>query len=82
MRIVTVSGRSRSGGSSWQSLARSGGRIEADYLNGEIVLLGRQHGIPTPVNEGLRRIANRMATEHQAPGSLSLAEVERMVANP
>ena len=27
--------------------------IEADYLNGEIVLLGRLHGVPTPVNAGL-----------------------------
>ena len=33
--------RSRPGGSSWQSLARGTGSIEADYLNGEIVLLGR-----------------------------------------
>ena len=42
--------RSRPGASSWQSLARGTGSIEADYLNGEIVLLGRLHGVPTPVN--------------------------------
>ena len=30
---------------SWQSLARGTGSIEADYLNGEIVLLGRLHGV-------------------------------------
>src|SRR5689334_5987853 len=36
--------------SSWQSLQRGTGRIEVDYLNGEIVLLGRLHGVPTPVN--------------------------------
>ncbi len=30
-----------SGGSSWQSLVRRTGNIEADWLNGEIVLLGR-----------------------------------------
>ncbi len=34
------------GGSSWQSLARGTGSIEADYLNGEIVLLGRCTGYP------------------------------------
>lgn len=28
------------GGSSWQSLARGTGTVEADYLNGEISLLG------------------------------------------
>jgi 2-dehydropantoate 2-reductase len=66
-----VDGRERDGGSSWQSLARGSGSIETDYLNGEIVLLGRLHGIPTPVNAALSRIANRMAREHIAPGTLT-----------
>ncbi|MEV0613784.1 2-dehydropantoate 2-reductase N-terminal domain-containing protein [Nonomuraea sp. NPDC050404] len=67
-----IEGIDRSGGSSWQSLARASGSIEADYLNGEIVLLGREHGVPTPVNETLRREANRVARERQAPGSMPL----------
>ena len=47
----------RSGGSStWQSVQRGLGRIEADYLNGEIVLLGTELGIPTPANERVRRL--------------------------
>ena len=41
---------SRPGGSTWQSLARGQGSVETDYLNGEIVLLGRLHGFPTPCN--------------------------------
>src|SRR6185503_3463808 len=45
-----VGGERRGGGSSWQSLRRRHGSIEADYLNGEIVLLGRLHGVPTPAN--------------------------------
>ena len=45
-----VAGHDLSGGSSWQSLARKTGNIEADWFNGEIVLLGRLNGIPTPVN--------------------------------
>ena len=49
--------RSRPGGSSWQSLARGTGSIEADYLNGEIVLLGRIHDVPTPVNLLLQQLA-------------------------
>jgi 2-dehydropantoate 2-reductase len=64
------------GGSSWQSLVRGTGSIEADYLNGEIVLLGRLHGVPTPVNAMLQRLANRMAVERIAPGSLQLADLE------
>jgi 2-dehydropantoate 2-reductase len=64
-----------SGSSSWQSLARGTGTIEADYLNGEIVLLGRQYGVATPVNELLQRVANRMARQHLAPGSYTLEDL-------
>jgi 2-dehydropantoate 2-reductase len=72
--------RSRPGSSSWQSLARSTGSIEADYLNGEIVLLGRIHGVPTPVNLLLQQTAARAARERLRPGSLRLDELIQMVA--
>jgi 2-dehydropantoate 2-reductase len=71
----SVGGVTREGGSSWQSLRRRTGNIEADWLNGEIVLLGRTHGIPTPVNERLQEVANRMAHDGEAPGSMSAAEL-------
>jgi 2-dehydropantoate 2-reductase len=70
-----VGGAVREGGSSWQSLRRKTGNIEADWLNGEIVLLGRLHGIRTPVNERLQTVANRMAREGCAPGSMSPEEL-------
>lgn len=75
--ILTVQrfGDERPGSSSWQSLRRGTGSIEADHLNGEVVLLGRLHGVPTPVNELLRRTANRMARQHLAPRSLSAREL-------
>ena len=63
-------GRERAGSSSWQSLARGTGAIETDYLNGEIVLLGRLHGVPTPVNAALCALAERYAREGGAPGEL------------
>jgi 2-dehydropantoate 2-reductase len=63
------------GNSSWQSLARGTGAIEADYLNGEIVLLGRLHDVPTPVNETVRQLANRCAREGRLPGSVPVAEL-------
>lgn len=65
-----VAGHDLWGGSSWQSLARQTGNIEADWLNGEIVLLGRLHGVPTPVNALLQATANRMAAEGIAPGTI------------
>jgi 2-dehydropantoate 2-reductase len=70
-RLITlepVPGHPHGGGSSWQSLARGSGSIETNQLNGEIVLLGRLHGIPTPVNEGLRRESIAAARAALAPG--------------
>jgi 2-dehydropantoate 2-reductase len=55
--------------SSWQSLARGAGTIETDYLNGEIVLLGRLHGVPTPANALLQRLAREVVTAAGRPGS-------------
>lgn len=66
-------------GSSWQSLSRGTGTIESDYLNGEMVLLGRLHGVPTPVNETLQRIANTFAREHRPAGSLPVPELLRII---
>ncbi|MFD6277779.1 ketopantoate reductase family protein [Streptomyces sp. NPDC060209] len=75
IRFDPFDGSERGGGSSWQSLSRGTGTIEADYLNGEIALLGRQHGIPTPVNDVLRRTANAFARERRAAGSMTVAEL-------
>jgi 2-dehydropantoate 2-reductase len=77
--ILPIEGVTRGGGSSWQSLAKGSGSIEADYLNGEIVLLGRLHGVPAPVNEVLRREANRYAREKLPPGSMPLAELVALI---
>jgi 2-dehydropantoate 2-reductase len=79
VQIVKINGNERGGGSSWQSLTRGTGSIEADYLNGEIVLLGREFGVPTPVNEVLQRLANRAARDRRAPGGLTAAEVLALV---
>ena len=76
LRVGPIAGQERGGGSSWQSLARGAGTIEADYLNGEIVLLGRMHGFPTPVNERLQRLASRWAAERRRPGTLTARDFE------
>ncbi len=67
LRSDAIGGATRKGGSTWQSLAR-GKPLETDYLNGEIVLLGKLHGVATPVNARIQR-AVRLATE---PGALAL----------
>ncbi|MFI7273874.1 ketopantoate reductase family protein [Streptomyces sp. NPDC049879] len=73
--IREVPGAERGGGSTWQSLRRGTGSVEVDYLNGEIVLLGRHHGVPAPVNEALRHATNVLAREGRPPGSTSAADL-------
>lgn len=71
MDMQTIEGVGRVGGSTWQSLARGAGSVEADYLNGEIALLGRLHGVPTPVNDLMQRLVAEFARDRRAPGGLS-----------
>ena len=74
-----VAGRSRRGSSSWQSLRRGSGSVEARYLNGEIVALGAAHGVPTPVNAELLRVAEEMAAAGEPPASRSAADLLTVV---
>lgn len=71
VRARTIGGVERRGGSSWQSLERRLGTIETDYLNGEIVRLGQQHSVPTPVNALLQYLSQRVARERRPPGSVN-----------
>ncbi|MCM0621151.1 ketopantoate reductase family protein [Nocardioides bruguierae] len=61
------------GSSTWQSISRGVGNVEIDYLSGEIVMLGRLHGVPTPVNEHVQQTTSRLARERLAPGSVDAA---------
>jgi 2-dehydropantoate 2-reductase len=76
-----IAGQRRGGGSTWQSLARGARSVEVDLLNGEIVLLGRLHGVPTPVNALLQRVANDLARRGGAPGSIPVADLEAQLAS-
>lgn len=75
LRLARVEGEKRGGGSSWQSAARGLPTVESDYLNGEIALLGRLHGLPTPVNTLLQREANALVSRGDPPGSVSAADL-------
>ena len=75
MKAGKINGVGRQRDSSWQGLMRGNRDIEADYLNGEIIMLGRLHGVPTPANEVVLRLANRMAREGIAPQSMSAVDL-------
>ena len=75
-RIFAGSPAARSGNSSWQSLQRGAPTIETAWLNGEIALLGRLHGVPAPVNALLCRVAGELAAAGRGPGAHTLAQFE------
>jgi 2-dehydropantoate 2-reductase len=72
-------GLPRKHGSSWQSLQRRQGTIESDFLNGEVVRLGRLRGIPAPHNEVLQEVSNAMAARREPPGAYTAEELADMV---
>ncbi len=78
LRLQRIEGQHRTGGSTWQSLARQTHSVEADYLNGEVALLGRLNGINTPVNEVLQRLMKQAAVAGKAPGTMSLEDLENL----
>lgn len=75
-------GKEFPGSSSWQSAARGTGDNEVDYLNGEIVLLGRLHGVPTPVNELIQRLVHEATAKGLPPGSMSEDDLLERLARP
>jgi 2-dehydropantoate 2-reductase len=79
LTVVPIKGEYRIGGSTHQSLARGTGEVESDWLNGEIVVLGRLHGVPTPVNAVLQRMANAAARDGVQPESIPAAEILKQI---
>jgi 2-dehydropantoate 2-reductase len=59
----------------WQDLYHRRGAVEADYLNGEIVRLGRQYGIPTPYNSLLLELVTALAGARQGPGTYTVQQL-------
>lgn len=70
-----VEGHQRAGSSSTQSLKRGAGSIETDYLNGEVVLMGRLNGVPVPLNSALSELGHDLISGKVAPGTLTEAEL-------
>ncbi len=65
--------------SMWQDLHLGRSSHEAEFLNGEIIALGRKLGIPTPYNTVLLHLINRMFTERLRPGILSPAQLHEQI---
>jgi 2-dehydropantoate 2-reductase len=63
-----IDGKGHEGGSTWQSVVRGAGTVETDYLNGEIALVARQHGIDAPFNELIQRLTRETIHGGHQPG--------------
>ncbi len=79
MTISTIPGRKRIGSSTLQSAVRGTGSLETDYLNGEIVLLGRLNNVATPVNAAFCRLSAEIASGRMKPQSATDEAVSSVV---
>jgi len=79
LQMGEIAGHRHPGSSSWQSVRRGLHDIETDYLNGEIVLLGRIHGVPTPANELLQRLGWELASHRRTSGELSRVDILALI---
>jgi 2-dehydropantoate 2-reductase len=76
MQFVVPEGQTFLGGSTWQGLAKGSTSVETDYFNGEIALLGRLYGVPTPINTFLQHLARELAASGAGPGSMTPEELD------
>ncbi len=63
----------------WQDLYHQRGEVEADYFNGEIVRLGRQHHVPTPYSSLLVDLIKEMAAAQELPGKYTIRQLRDLL---
>lgn len=76
---AAVGGMARAASSTLQSVMRGHTTIEVDYLNGEIILLGRLYGVPVPLNAVLRRVATAIAAKGEGGNPIPVAELAALI---
>ncbi len=64
----------------WQDFYLKRPHIEAEYIHGPVIALGREHAVATPYHATALAIATRCHAAQSAPESLRLAEVLAEVA--
>ncbi|GGG79269.1 2-dehydropantoate 2-reductase [Salipiger pallidus] len=79
MEITDIEGVPRAGSSTRQSLSRGAGSVETDYLNGEVALLARLHGLKAPLNAALVDLAARRMAEGRSAGEMTEAELATLL---
>lgn len=67
--------------STWQDIALKRGKTEVDFINGEVVELGKKLGIAAPLNSLLLRVVKEMTKEGAPPGKYSIADLKGMLSD-
>lgn len=65
--------------STWQSVAR-GASHEVDFLNGEIVLLGRLHGIATPFNQAIQQAVGQLCQAGRSAQGVCQGQIDQLLS--
>jgi 2-dehydropantoate 2-reductase len=65
--------------STWQDVVMHRKTTEVEHFNGEIVRLGKKHGVPTPYNTTLLEMMRELLRRNAMPGLFTLAEVQQHV---
>lgn len=73
--LVDTPEHERSYPSTWQDLRLDRPVTEVEWLNGEIVRLGKRFGVPTPCNSVLREGVLASVREHSGPGKYTLIQL-------
>ena len=66
--------------STWQSIAR-GSSHEVDFLNGEIVLLGRLHGVATPFNQAIQHAVGQLCQSGASQKGIRLGQLDELMSS-
>ncbi|RKS84229.1 2-dehydropantoate 2-reductase [Motilibacter peucedani] len=77
VELVDLPDWPRGGGSTWQSVTKGATSTEVDHLNGEVVLLGRLHDVPTPVNAAVQALVHDLVRRGGRPGDVTVDDVRR-----
>lgn len=79
--VLPVAGHVGGRLSTWQSFAR-GTSSEVDYLNGEVVLMARRHGLAAPLNAAVQRLLGPQvsATDPPSPALADLLAADQVLA--
>ena len=66
--------------STWQDITLKRGKTELNFINGEVVELGKKLGIKTPLNSLLLNLVKETAAKRSPAGKYTIADLKKLLA--